>query len=315
MANVLASPRSWAKKAIILKAETVVGTDAAPTGVANWIEARNISLTPLDAERADRNIQLPYLGNSGSILVGTWCKAVFEVALVGPGAAGSAPKISPVLLGAGFAETITAGTSAVYNLISSGFGAFTAYINVDGVRHKMVGARANVAISIAAKGIPLLKVSCDSAYLAPDTLAMPVIDRSGWPVEEAVNATATLPVTINGVPLAFSSLDLDIGNQLTRFNLPGPQAGVEIVDRKPSGSVTVLAPSQATFDPFALSVAGTNVTLTTTHGSVAGKKAKVDAKVQISGVDYENIDNVVAYKLALTLAPVAGNDEFVLTYL
>ena len=55
MPNVLATPRFWEKKAILAKAETTVGTDAVPTGAANWMEARNVSLTPYDAETAERN--------------------------------------------------------------------------------------------------------------------------------------------------------------------------------------------------------------------------------------------------------------------
>ena len=315
MANLLTAPRAWKKKAILIKAETTVGTDATPTGLLNWIEARNVSLTPFDVATADRNIELPYFGNGGKLIVGKYAKLSFEAALVGQGAAGTAPKIGPALLACALAETVTAATSVAYNLISDSIGAITAYINIDGTRHKMVGARGNVSLALSAKSVPLLKFEYESVFIAPDALAMPTIDTAGWPVEAAVTAANTLPMTINAVPLAFSQFDFSLGNQLARIDLPGPQVEVAITDRKPTASVTVLAPPQGTFDPFALAEAGTTVDLTTTHGITAGKKAKIDAKVRIIGVDYDRIEEMLAYKLTLEPTPVAGNDEFALTYL
>lgn len=316
MANLLATPRFWKKKALLVKEETSVGDDAVPTGLANWIEGRNVSLTPLDAETADRNVEVPYFGNGGKLITGKYAKLSFETALVGPGAAGTVPKIAPLLLACGMSETVTAATSVAYNLVSDDIGAVTAYINIDGTRHKMVGSRGNAAIALSAKGIPLIKYSYESVYIAPDADPLPVVDRSGWPIEEAVTAATTLPLTIGGVELAYSQFDFDLGNQLERINLPGPQVEVAISGRNPTSSVTVLAPGLAQFDPFAMADSGAVQTLTTTHGSVAGKKARVDAKVRVIGVDYDRIgNNLLAYKLSFEPFPVGGNDEFALTFL
>lgn len=315
MSNLLTSPRFFRKKAILAKAENAVGTDAVPTGTANWIEARNVTLTPYDVETDDRGLEMPYMGNSGKIIAGQWVKLAFETALAGPGAAGSAPKISPLLLACGTAETLVAATSAAYNLVSSAFGAASFYIIVDGVRHKMIAARGDMSLTYSAKKGPRLKFDFEAAYLAPDTLAMPAIDRSGWPLEEAVSAAATLPIGVGGTALAFSQLDFKLGNKLSRINLPGPQTGIEIVDRAPTLSATVLAPGLAAFDPFALASAGSVLAVTTTHGSAAGKKAKIDVNARIVGVEYDKIEEMAAYKLTLEPVPVGGNDEFALTYL
>lgn len=315
MPNVLSAPRQWAKKVVLIKSEATLGTDPTPTGAANWIEARNVQLTPLEADRGERNLVLPALGNSGSILAGTWCRLDFEVALVGPGTAGTAPKVAPLWLASGFSETLSAGVSVAYNLVSLAFGSLTAYIYIDGVLHKMSGCRANLSVALAESAAPMLKVSLQSVYVAPTTQALPAIDRTGWQIEEAVNATNTLPLTLNGVALAMTALDLDVGNELQRFNLPGPQTGIEISNRKPTGTLTVLAPPLASFDPFALATAGTIVTLTTTHGSAAGKKIKIDAKTQVTGVAYTEVRGLTAYQLTLMPMQVAGNDELAFTYL
>lgn len=314
MANVLASPKFWKKKAILIKREVTVGEDAEPTG-ADWIEARNVSFQPFDVETAERNIEAPYMGNGGKLIVGQYSTLSFELALVGPGAAGTAPKIAPLLLAAAMAETLTEDTSAAYNLVSDDIGTVSAYINIDQIAHKMVGCRCNVSATLSAKGIPLLKVELQSIYTAPVDQVPPVVDRAGWPVEQPVTAATTSGIVINGTTLAYSTFELNFGNQLTRIDLPGPQVEVAITDRKPTSSVTVLAPTLAAFDPFELASAGTLVDVTTTQDNRAGHKCKIDAKARIIGVEYDRIEEMLAYKLNLEPTPALGNDEITLTYL
>lgn len=315
MPNILTSPRFWDKKAILSKAETTVGSDATPTGAANWIEARNVSLTPYDAETAERNIILPYMGNSGKVVVAQWCKLSFETLAAGGGAAGTAPKADPLFLACGFAKTVSAGVSVTYNLVSAAIGAVSTYINVDGVNHQMIGSRGTVSLSLSAKGVPMFKWEFDAAFVDPAAVVMPAVTMTGWPTDEPVNATNTSPVTINAIDMAFSALDLTLATERARINLPGPQTGVEITDRAPSGSVTVLAPALATFNPFNLAKAATNVSLSVTHGSAAGKKVKADAKIVLNGVGYDQVEKMAAYKLDFDLVPSAGNDELAFTFL
>lgn len=314
MAN-LVTPRFWKKKAVLLKSEVTYGTDSTPTGAANWIEARNVNLSPMDPETVERNIDLPYLGSTGKVLVAKWAKLSFEVVMAGSGTAGTAPKWAVAMLGAGFAETVSAGVSAAYNLISTSFGSLTAWINIDGVYHKLVGARGNVKGRLTAKGIPTLMFEIECLYVAPVDAAVPAVTRTGWGYDEGVNSVNTTALTINGVATAFSSLEWDVGNQLSRIDLPGPQKEVSIVDRKPTCSATILAPLLAVFNPFALADAGSIIAISATHGSVAGKKVKNDLNVTISNVEYDQIENMVAYRLTLDPQPVSGNDEITVTSL
>jgi hypothetical protein len=312
MPNILTSPRFWDKKAVILKAETSYGTDAVPTGAANYIEARNVSLTSIDIESAERNIILPTMGSSGKINASLWAKLSFEFALAGSGAAGTAPKWAPAVMGCGFAETVVAATSATYNLVSSGFSSLTAYLNIDGVVYKFVGARGELKCSLSAKGIPMATVELQSVYATPVAGAMPALTKTGWAVEEAVNAVNTSYLTVNGVNLAFSALEFSTGNQISRIDLPGPQREVAIVDRSPQASATVLAPDLATFNPYTLAEQNTAILISNTHGSAAGKKVKADLKGKIVGIGEDQVDGLLAYRLSFSLEPVAGNDEITL---
>ena len=239
----------------------------------------------------------------------------FEILAAGAGAAGSTPKHDPLFLACGFAKTVSAGVSVTYNLVSSAEGAVSIYINVDGVNHQMVGSRGTVSLSLSAKAVPMFKFEFDAAFVDPAAVAMPAVTMTGWPTEEPVNATNTSPVTINAIDMAFSAVDLNLATERARINLPGPQTGVELTDRAPSGSATVLAPALATFNPFGLAKSATNVALSVTHGSAAGKKVKADAKIIIGGVGYDQVEKMAAYKLDFDLVPSAGNDELAFTFL
>jgi len=309
VANLIATPRQWKNKAILVKPEASYGEDATPTGEANWIEARNVTLTPMDVERADRNIELPYMGSSGSVVVSKWAKLSFDVAYAGSGTVGTAPKWGALMLGCGMAETTVADTSVAYNLVSTAFGSVCAYINIDGVLHKLTGGRGDVRCKLTAKGTPMLSFSYDFLYLSPIAGGLPTVTRTGWTIEEGVTSINTLPATLNGVDLAFSDLEWSLGNSISRVDIPGPHREVAIVDRAPQASLMVLAPPIGTFDPFALCEANQVVDLTTTHGTTAGKQLKTDLKVRVANVEYDRIEEMLAYKLTLEPAPVDGNDE------
>lgn len=315
MANLLATPRFWKRKAVLIKEETAYGTDPVPTGLLNWIEARNVSLTSFEAETADRNIVMPFMGNGGSLITAIWSKLSFEVAIAGSGTLGTAAKWGPLMLGAGYAETVSAGASVTYNLVTEDFGSLTAYLNIDGTLYKFLGSRGEVKAKIAAKGIPVLTFEFTGLYTVPVGDAMPTIDRTGWTTECAVNSVNTGKLTVNAVDLAFSTFEWATGNQIARIDLPGPQREVAILDRKPSASATVLAPTLAVFNPYILAEANTPVDITNTHGTVAGKKVGTALKATISAVGETEVDGMLAYQLTFVPTPVAGNDEITLTLL
>ena len=315
MANILATPRFFKNKALLIKTEASYGTDSAPAGATNWIEARDINFQPYDAQTVERNLVMPYMGSGGQVVTSKWAKVTFDVLLAGSGTLGTAPKWAPLMLACGTAETVVAATSVAYNLVSTGFSSVTIWVNVDGTYHKLVGARGTVSFKLSAQGVPMMSFAFDCCYVAPVAAAMPAVTRTGWQMDEGANSVNTTALTFNGVGLALSEFNFDLGNQIARIDLPGPQVEVAITDRAPSASLTVLAPAIGTFDPFALADAGTNATLTLTHGSAAGRKVKIDAKTIVSGAEYAEVDGVLAYRLSLSPTPDTGNDELAVTCL
>ena len=106
--------RRWKKLAALAKLETVYGTDAAPTGAANFIQLSDVTFTPLAGDEEQRNLLQPHLGHQGVYLTGDYGQFQFSVEIAGSGVAGTAPAVGPLLRACGFAETITAVTSVEY---------------------------------------------------------------------------------------------------------------------------------------------------------------------------------------------------------
>jgi len=306
--------RFWKKKAVLFGMEAAYGVDPVLAGT-DWFEARNVSLTPFDVESLDRNIAQPWMGNSGKLIVAMRQKLSFDVALAGSGSLGVAPKIGKLLRAIGFAETVTVATKVEYTLIDSAFESAAFYINVDGVLHKGMGLRGTGQAVLDAKGIPVLRVELTALYTAKVDAAPAVGDRTGWPMEEAVNSANTQVCKVNAVDSFYSKFGFSLGNQVSHDIYGGGYQQIKIGDRQPAANITMLAELLATFDPYALAVAGTNIAVHVIHGSAAGKKVQVDMKAIITNVNETDINSNVGYDLTLSPVPVTGNDEIKLTFI
>lgn len=306
--------RYWKKKAILFGMEVTYGVDPVLLG-ADWFEARNVTLTPFEADTADRGIVQPWMGNGGKLIVSTRQKLSFDVALAGSGVLGTVPKIGKLLRAVGFAETITPATKVEYTLISSAFESGAFYVNIDGVLHKGMGSRGSSSVKLDAKGIPILHVELTALYTAPVDLPPPVVDRSGWPIEKPVNSKNTLVCTVNGVNSFYTKFEFNQANQVTHDDFPGGYEVIKIGDRQPTASITMLAELLATFNPFALASSAAVVPVQVVHGTVAGSKVQVDLKTKIVSVANEDISGSVGYNLGLSPEAVNGDDEIKITFL
>src|SRR5262245_22572124 len=120
-------PGSTRIKALLLKAETTFGTDSVPTAAANAVLLRNATITPLETETADRQIDGSSKGHMEDIPVSSRVLVEGEYELVGSGAAGTAPAWGLINRSCGMAEVITAATDVQYNPISSDYESASGY--------------------------------------------------------------------------------------------------------------------------------------------------------------------------------------------
>lgn len=304
------------KRTILAKIEAAYGTDPVPTGAANAILVRNLNVTPISAEFHPRELVRPYLGNYENLPGAFFAQVEFEVENVGSGAAGTAPKFGPVLRAAGLSETIVAATSVTYAPISTFPDSVTVYFNIDGVLHKLTGARGSVALDFTVKNIPVLRFKLIGIYNTVADVAAPVVDYSGFKTPALVNNVNTTPLTVFGYAAVASSIRMDVMHTVTPRALIGGSQQILITDRKSTAEVAVEAAAVAAKDWWSTIKAGTLGALTATHGTLAGYKVQINAnQAQILQPAYEDLDGIQMLRLPFVLTPTSnGNDEFNIVY-
>ncbi|WP_439685104.1 Phage tail protein [Cupriavidus oxalaticus] len=305
------------RKALILaKLEVTYGTDAVPTAAANAILVRNMSVQPVTGEFVPRDVIRPYLGGDEQLPAAIYATANFEVELAGSGTAGTAPKFNGLLRACGLSETVTASTDVKYAPTSSAYESTTIYYYLDGLLHKLTGARGTVVFALNAKQIPVAQFAFTGLCLPVTDAALPASpDFSGFRTPQVVNYVNTAAWSLHGFTGACEALSIDLGNTVGYRNLIGLET-VELTDRNTTGSATLELPPIATKDFPGIIRNGTTGALSITHGTVAGNKVTFDApKVQLNNPQYQDSEGSVFLQASLSLVPDAGNDELVITFL
>jgi hypothetical protein len=204
----------------------------------------------------------------------------------------------------------------VYQPVSNNFESATIYVNVDGVLHKMLGARGTVQETMSAKGIPVFKFNFTGMYVpvADGVLPTPVFTAFQTPL--AVNKANTSGLSLLGYKQAIlSDLSVDLGNTVTYRNLVNHES-VAITDRQTKGSITVEATTVATMDWWTAAASITTGVLSILHGTTPGNRVKIDApRVQITKPRYSEKDGIVMLQADLKFNPAAGNDEVSITFM
>lgn len=299
------------KRVILAKIETTYGTDPTPTGAANAILVRNLSITPQDADLVDRNLVRPYIGRSEQLPAAFRAQVEFEVEMAGSGTAGTAPGYDPLLRACGLSATTSAGVSVTYAPISASFESVTIYMNNDGVQHKITGARGTVSVQMKVKDIPVFKFTFLGLYNTVTDTALPSPTYTAFQTPLTVTNLNTTPFTLHSYSAILSDLQIDLSNTLVHRTLVGGTESVLITDREPQGNVTVEATTVAAKDWWALAKAATLGGLDITHGVTAGNKVQItSSRVQLTKPTYQDMDGVSMLQMGTNFVPsTAGNDE------
>jgi hypothetical protein len=277
------------KRLILLETEGTYGTDPTPDG-ADAILVRDLNITPLQSDVVSRQLVRPYLGASEQLLANTRVECTFSVELAGSGAAGTAPRYGKALLACGMSETVAAGTSVTYAPVSASFSSCTIYYNIDGVLHKVTGARGTFTLNMAVGDIPTIDFT-----FTGNTTGFELLSYSG----------------------CLQSVTFDIGNTLVYRDLINCTKQVLLTDRASTGSVVIEAPTIAEKDYFTAALSdGTLGNLLFQHGQTAGNIFDfASTKVDIGDVSYSDQDGIHMLTIPFTCVPsTAGNDEFNFVY-
>lgn len=299
------------KLALLAKIETTYNTDAVPTGAANAILARNVVVTPMEAQTEERGQMQPFLGHSGEVMVAFWGKLEFEVEVAGSGAAGTAPKVGPLLRGASLAEVISAGVSTTYSPVSTGFESVSLYFHLDGVLHKFTGSRGTVSMAFNSRAIPQFKFAYTGIFQPVVDAALPAATYTGFVTPLAVNKINTPTFSMHGYAGVTQSVSLDMANDVQYRNLINYE-GVDNIDRAPVGEMTIESTLVATKNWFDIAKTMTTGAMNLVHGTTAGNIVQVAAPaVQIMNPRYSESSGIAMLTASLKYKPTtAGNDEF-----
>ncbi|WP_226779511.1 phage tail tube protein [Oceaniglobus trochenteri] len=300
-------------KILLFKIEDTYGTDPAPLAV-NGVLASSIELSPMEGEDIDRDLELPHLGNTGTIPTGLHARMTFKVELAGSGEAGTAPAWGPLLRACAVAETIVDDTSVSYAPRTDGHESATIYFQMEGTRYVLRGARGTCKIELSVQTIPYLTFTFTGLFTEPAEENRIEPDLSSFQKPLAFEDRNSPTFTLDAIDMVARSCALDLGNQVeTRFLINSES--VLIPDRAETLEVTVEALPLNIFDPYARALAQDDVALVLTHGKTAGNIATLSVpKAQMQRPQgLEMPQNLLEWPLRLSPLPVARDDQWTLT--
>lgn len=297
------------RRLLLAKIETTYGTDAIPTGAANAILVKNLTITPMEATVVSRDLVRPYMGNFENLIADAHVKAEFEVEMAGSGAAGTVPGYGVLLRGCAFSETVLATTSVTYAPITSSQESVTLYFQMDGVQHSITGARGDMEMTLNAKAIPSFKFTFTGTYNQPTATSLAAATFTLFQSPLVANSTNTPVFTIGGYAPVLDQFSLKVGNQVEFRSLIGAQY-TQIMDRKVSGQMSFEAVTPDVKDFFTPALTAAKSVLALTHGTAAGNIVKVNMPaVNLNNPTYTDNSGVQMLQIPYVAIPVVGNDE------
>jgi hypothetical protein len=304
------------KRLILLETETTYGTDPTPDG-ADAVLVRDLNITPLQSDVVSRDLVRPYLGASEQLLANTRVECTFSVELAGSGTAGTAPRYGKALKACGLSETVVVTTSVTYAPVSASFGSCTIYYNIDGVLHKVTGARGTFTINGTVGQIPTIDFTFTGIYNTPTDTALPVVTYANQATPVVFKNGNTTDFQLLSYAGCLQSVTFDVGNTLVYRELVGCTKEVLLTDRASTGTVVLEAVTMATKNYFTAALSdGSLGNLLFQHGQTAGNIIDfASTRIDIGDVSYSDQDGIHMLNIPYTAVPsTSGNDEFSLVY-
>ncbi len=314
-------PRYIRNTVILAKTESTYGTDSTPTEGANAILISNVSINPLSASNVDRALVRPYMGGSEQLVGVSYVDLSFDVEISGPGTAGTAAAYGPLLLACGFAETLSVGVRAEYNLVTPAVGSVTIWYFSDGVKHVARGCRGTVQINMSVGGRPVFSfkfLGLDGGVSAatPSALTLTAFKTPAMITEAntgdltfGATYTAATPTLTGGTGYPSQGFSIDLGNDVAHTPLLGGES-IDISNRSSSSSIALdlTAAQEVTF--MASVKAATLQSLGLMHGTAAGSKVLVFMPaVQLINPSKVDVSGRLMCGYDVRILPLAGNDE------
>jgi hypothetical protein len=303
------------KRLILIETEATYGTDPVPDG-ADAVLVRDLNITPLQSDVVSRDLVRPYLGASEQLLANTRVECTFSVELAGSGTVATAPAYGKALKACGLSETVAAGVSVTYAPVSASFSSVTIYYNIDGVLHKVTGARGTFTLNGSVGEIPTIDFTFTGIYNTPTDTAAPTPTYANQATPVIFKNGNTDGFELLSYAGCLQSVSFDIGNTLVYRELINCTKQTLITDRRSTGSVTLEAVTMATKNYFTAALTDSSLgNLLFQHGQTPGNIVDfASTKIDIGDVSYGDQDGIAMLTIPYTAVPTATGNEFSLVY-
>ncbi len=293
------------RQLLIGKQEVTYGVDPA-AAAANSIWAENFEFKLVDT-RVEPNPAKPGVGAVASHTYGQHVTYSYEIPLVGSGVAGTAPKWGPVILAAGWSETIVAATSVTYALrYDPENSPSMSYTWRDGNRrkHLMLGCRQRVGLKLGAGQRPMLVINGIGLHVPVSlgaVLAHADANFTGW-LDALPVADGTTDYTFDGITdLGIRELSFEQSDNVHFIDVPGQKRVFLAGSRKFTGQQKITTPLASAINFESKWVAGDVVTWSMVHDTTAGRIVTVNGRCQVLGPTYSRDSEVDVLSSGLEL--------------
>lgn len=330
------------KRNLLVKAETVPGADAMPTGTTDGFRLFDGS-SSTEFDKVERALDKPFFGGDSFVVSNRRAKVEGEFELYPPATPGavstSDADCAKILLPAGMAVTKDAtGKVTRYNPISSSIPTVTAYWYHVRRLIKVLGARADISgLSIEIGQRFKAKASITGDYTEWSSAAVPNVTLPGKVpvVANARNTRASLSTLVKGATAStvstpldelavwVKSLSVDFGNDLKHKEYSSLSVN-QIADRKPTFNLKLATTDiGAGFDPLFVRDNGIVLVATvqlfenegTPSSTLSGLYSALTVRCQIENVTPTDIDGDDGWELSGPCIPSdAGGDEFFIEF-
>ncbi|WP_417656189.1 hypothetical protein [Pseudidiomarina aestuarii] len=287
------------KKRLLLAALAATGAygedhiiDNAVTPIA--MQTMGLEVTPIEATEIDREFDNGRPGNNKFLVVGKHCKVTFSVELTGGGGATQPANYSSLLQACGFSETVGLDDVTYARIINNTEKDITLHAYIDGVNHKVLGARGTYKHVAKVGEVPKIEFEFTGLFGGLAGENIPEADFSGWQTPAAVGAKHTT-FMLDGNELELHEFELDGKNEVAYFEGTKTEK-VHLTDWKPDGKIVFEAPAHADFDPTSIYIAGATMPISLVHGTVVGNIVTIDStSIQLGKPSYGDKDGMMTF--------------------
>lgn len=304
-------------KVILGKLETVEGTDAAPTSVANALKVLNFAETFLTAEQKTRAYETAYYGAQDFTLSQFQRSFTFDMLIHGGGlAAGTTvpPWMIP-LQACGFGAPVVGANSVTIAPITANTKTLSMWAYIDDLLNKVAGSRGTFGFKIEDDEDPVFNFDVlgipDQALASQ---AVPVAPTITGYIDPVLSATENTTFTMGAFSPALRRWSMSANVDRQFRSLIGPIDRINMRGRALSGEVVIEVPDLSTKNYFSQIRPGTTMPASCVQGTAAGNIVQIDTpRLKISGAALSEEQGKLMATLSVTALPNLGNDEILIT--